>query len=128
MSAQRGADADHTSIDGDPNPEIEALLSAMSSGVVGVGDRIGRTDAKLLERLYAKDGRLLHPDRPIALANQSFFRHRGDARYGPWSLRCSRVCDACDVSCVQRALLGRDVRGRDALHCRAAHRRHGGGH
>ena len=53
-------------IDGDPHPEVEALLSALSAGPVGIGDRIGRTDRDLVMRTCRADGLLVKPDRPIA--------------------------------------------------------------
>jgi hypothetical protein len=70
FSAQpRGDD----SIDGDEHAELEALLAAMSGGVVGLGDRIGCTDADVVLRVCRPDGRLVGPDRPISLCEQSFF-------------------------------------------------------
>ncbi len=65
-------------IDGDPYPEVEALLSAFSGGPAGIGDRIGRTDRDLIMRLCDDEGRLVGPDRPLALADQSLFRDRAD--------------------------------------------------
>ena len=61
-------------IDGDPHPEVEALLSALSGGAAGIGDRLGRTDPDLLARIARPDGRLVKPDRPLAIADQSLFR------------------------------------------------------
>lgn len=59
-------------IDGDPHAELEALLSAMSAGVVGLGDRIGCTDVDVVRRVCRGDGRLIAPDRAIRLTDQSF--------------------------------------------------------
>jgi len=67
------ADPGESSIDGDPQAEIEAMLSAFSAGIAGIGDRIGRTDPAIVHRVCSPDGRLVQPDRPIALADQSFF-------------------------------------------------------
>lgn len=61
-------------IDGDPYPQVEALLSAMSAGVVAIGDRLGRTDAAIVERLCRPDGVLVKPDRPLAISAASAFR------------------------------------------------------
>lgn len=59
-------------IDGDPHAELEALLSAMSAGVVGLGDRIGCTDVDVVRRVCRGDGRLVGPDRAIRLTDRSF--------------------------------------------------------
>lgn len=76
-------------IDGDPHPEIEALLSAMSAGVVGVGDRIGRTDPAVLRRVALADGSLVTSDRPLALTDRSFFRSWDDDGVLCWSTASS---------------------------------------
>ncbi|HTO53274.1 MAG TPA: hypothetical protein VMR50_07795, partial [Myxococcota bacterium] len=39
---------DGSGLDGDPLAEIEALLSALSAGPVGIGDKLGRTDPALV--------------------------------------------------------------------------------
>ncbi|MEZ5226396.1 MAG: hypothetical protein R2710_06885 [Acidimicrobiales bacterium] len=59
-------------IDGDPHAELEALLAAMSGGVVGIGDRIGRTDVDVVARVCRSDGRLVGPDDAITLTDRSF--------------------------------------------------------
>lgn len=58
-------------IDGDPNAELEALLSAMSCGPVGIGDRAGRTDRNIVMRTCRADGVLIKPDIPLAALDQS---------------------------------------------------------
>ena len=68
-----GADPGETGLDGDVHVEVEALLSAMSAGIAGIGDRIGRTDTAIIDRLCRPDGLLVQPDRPLALADRSFF-------------------------------------------------------
>ena len=45
-------------------PFEEALISTLSAGLVGPGDKIGRADVGLLLRSCRKDGLLLKPDRP----------------------------------------------------------------
>ncbi|MBI4934092.1 MAG: hypothetical protein HY828_09455 [Actinobacteria bacterium] len=60
-------------IDGDPHAEFEALLSALSAGVVGIGDRIGHTDAEVVLRTCDGDGRLRHVDAPVALVDDCLF-------------------------------------------------------
>jgi hypothetical protein len=58
--------------------EPEALLSALSTGPVGLGDRVGRTDVALVARCCRADGVLIKPHTPIAatgaamLANAAF--------------------------------------------------------
>lgn len=60
------------------NGEPEALLSALSTGPVGLGDRVGRFDPGLAMRTCRADGLLIKPDVPIAatgasmLANPAF--------------------------------------------------------
>jgi hypothetical protein len=61
------------SIDGDPHAEFEALLSALSAGPVGIGDRIGHTDAEIVLRTCDADGRIRHVDRPVALIDDCLF-------------------------------------------------------
>jgi len=60
-------------IDGDEHAELEALLSAMSTGPVGIGDRVGRTDRGVVMRPCDADGRLRHVDRPIGLVDSCLF-------------------------------------------------------
>ena len=48
------------------NGEPEALLSALSTGPVGLGDRVGRFDPTLALRTCRADGLLVKPDVPIA--------------------------------------------------------------
>jgi hypothetical protein len=61
------------SIDGDEHAELEALLSALSAGAVGIGDRIGHTDREIVLRTCDIDGRLRHVDRPVALVDDCLF-------------------------------------------------------
>lgn len=72
-------------IDGDPYPEVEALLSAMSGGIAGIGDRIGRTDVDVIARLCRFDGLLFGPDRPISLTDASFRRAGRDGATLCWA-------------------------------------------
>jgi hypothetical protein len=66
--------------DGDPWVEVESLLAGLSTGVVGIGDRVGRTDPGIVRRLCRADGLLVGPDRALALADQSFFDQPDDPR------------------------------------------------
>ena len=67
------ADPGDSELDGDPHAEVEAVLSALSAGVGGIGDRIGRTDPTIVARLCRPDGVLVQPDRALALSDVSTF-------------------------------------------------------
>lgn len=69
FSAVGGSDA----IDGDEHAELEALLACMSSGPVGIGDRIGRTDRTVVLRTCDADGRIRHVDRPLGMIDACLF-------------------------------------------------------
>jgi hypothetical protein len=51
--------------------EPEALLSALSTGPVGLGDRVGRFDPVLARRTCRADGILIKPHTPIAVTDTS---------------------------------------------------------
>ena len=53
--------------------EVEALLSALSAGPVGIGDRIGEADIDLIRRTCRADGVLVRPDVPIAAVDRAAF-------------------------------------------------------
>jgi hypothetical protein len=53
------------------NGEPEALLAALSTGPVGLGDRIGRMDPALALRTCRADGLLVKPHTPIAAIDES---------------------------------------------------------
>ena len=48
----------------EPNSEYEALLRAMSAGVIAVGDEMGFIDEEIIGRLCFPDGRTSRPDHP----------------------------------------------------------------
>ncbi|MEM9747734.1 MAG: hypothetical protein AAF945_13640 [Actinomycetota bacterium] len=77
-----GSDA----IDGDPHAEVEALLSALSGGPVGIGDRIGRTDREVVMRTCDDDGRLRRVDRPIAAVDDCLFGQGADDDRLTWAI------------------------------------------
>jgi hypothetical protein len=56
-----------------PTREVEALLSALSAGPVGVGDRIGAADPALIRRTCRADGVLVRPDVPVAAVDRAPF-------------------------------------------------------
>ena len=49
---------------GDPNADTEALLRAMSAGVIAIGDKAGFVDKEIVRRLCFPDGRISRPDHP----------------------------------------------------------------
>jgi hypothetical protein len=53
------------------NGEPEALLSALSTGPVGLGDRVGRMDPAIALRTCRSDGLLVKPHTPIAAIDES---------------------------------------------------------
>jgi hypothetical protein len=53
------------------NGEPEALLSALSTGPVGLGDRVGRMDPSLALRTCRADGLLIKPHTPAAAIDES---------------------------------------------------------
>ncbi len=53
------------------NGEPEALLSALSTGPVGLGDRVGRIDPALALRTCRADGLLIKPHTAIAATDES---------------------------------------------------------
>ncbi|RJO68104.1 MAG: hypothetical protein C4523_07760 [Myxococcales bacterium] len=55
--------------------EAEALISALSGGMVGAGDQIGLADPELLSRSCRADGLLLKPDRPALPLDAMFLPH-----------------------------------------------------
>lgn len=61
------------------NGEPEALLSALSTGPIGLGDRAGRNDATLAMRTCRADGLLIKPDVPVAAVDDSL---RGNPAFG----------------------------------------------
>lgn len=67
---------------GSEHGEIEALLSALSTGPVGVGDALGKADADVVGRTCRADGVLVKPDVPIAAVDRAFLQH-GVARPEP---------------------------------------------
>jgi hypothetical protein len=66
---------DGTGLDGDPLAEVEALLSALSAGPVGIGDKLGRTDPGLVRRTCRADGVLVKPDVPLTALDRCYLGH-----------------------------------------------------
>jgi hypothetical protein len=59
----------------EPYAEVEALLAALSTGPVGIGDAIGAADRDLVLRTCREDGVLVKPDAPLAAIDRCFLRH-----------------------------------------------------
>lgn len=57
-------------------PEEETLISILSAGMVGPGDRLGFINQPLLMRTCRKDGLLLKPDRPAMPIDRMFIEHK----------------------------------------------------
>jgi hypothetical protein len=57
--------------------EPEALLAALSTGPVGIGDRVGRFRTELVHRTCRADGRLVKPHTPIAATDRSLVANTG---------------------------------------------------
>ncbi len=55
--------------------EAEALISALSGGMTGPGDGLGRTRADIILRTCTTDGLLLKPDRPAFPIDSWFLPH-----------------------------------------------------
>lgn len=60
---------------GGEHGEVEALLSALSTGPVGVGDAIGTTDAAVVLATCRADGVIVRPDVPLAAVDACFRQH-----------------------------------------------------
>lgn len=61
------------SASGSETREVEALLSALSAGPVGIGDRVGEADIELIRRTCRADGVLVRPDVPVAAVDRAMF-------------------------------------------------------
>lgn len=55
-----------------PHAEMEALLSSLSAGPVGIGDRLGRADPAIVAPCHRADGLLVKPDEPVAALDRCF--------------------------------------------------------
>jgi hypothetical protein len=78
-------------IDGDPHAQLEALLSAMSSGPVGIGDRRGHTDRNIVMRTCDDDGMLLQPDHPIGMIDACLFGAPARGERLAWATTSSSI-------------------------------------
>jgi hypothetical protein len=78
-------------IDGDEHAELEALLSSLSAGAVGIGDRIGHTDRDIVLRTCDIDGRLRHVDRAVGLVDECLFGEPARGERLAWATTTSTV-------------------------------------
>jgi len=65
----------------------EALISSLSGGMVGPGDKIGLADRELLLRTCRDDGLLLKPDKPATPVDAMFLPHRRPYTVATYSKR-----------------------------------------
>lgn len=72
---------------GGEHAEVEALLSALSTGPVGLGDAIDTTDPSVVAPTCRADGTIIRPDVPIA-AVDACFREHAVARPVPLVAEC----------------------------------------
>jgi len=71
----------------EPHGAQEALISALSAGMVGPSDRVGTSDAALILRTCRADGLLLKPDRPATPIDAMFLPHERPFITTTWSHR-----------------------------------------
>jgi len=57
---------------GEKYVEAESMLAALSAGPVGLGDRLGHTDAAIVRRVCRPDGVLVKPDVPLAAIDRCY--------------------------------------------------------
>lgn len=57
---------------GGEHGDVEALLSSLSCGPVGIGDRLGVADPAIVAPCHRGDGRLVKPDEPVAAMDRCF--------------------------------------------------------
>ncbi len=98
--------------------EPEALLSALSTGPVGLGDRVGRFDPTLAMRTCRADGTLIKPHVPIAATSRSMLVSAGsrpvlmtaeshsDHPAGRWAYVMTMRCSPGDAAVTDEVALG----------------------
>jgi len=65
---------------GEDYVEAESMLAVLSAGPVGIGDRLGHTDAAIVRRVCREDGVLVKPDVPLAAIDRCY---HANAFFGP---------------------------------------------
>ena len=112
------------------NGEPEALLSALSTGPVGLGDRVGRFDPALAMRTCRADGLLVKPHVPVAATGASMVANPGfrpslmvaecwsDHPAGRWAYAVALHCNPSDdpvAGEIVLADLGESAPARDVV-------------
>ena len=64
----------HTRMSITSNCELNALVATLSTGPLSIADKPGDTNATLLRRCIAADGRILQPDKPATAVDSMFAR------------------------------------------------------
>ena len=88
--------------------EVEALLSALSTGPVGIGDPLGRADPAMVRRTCRADGVLVKPDTPVMAVDRAFRKwatRRGQLLTG--TARSGAVQYVVTLNCTDREATGR---------------------
>ena len=62
-------------INGEKQPELMALVSCLSCGPVGFGDKIGKVGVDILAKTCRTDGLLIKPDAPLRVTDRMFIPH-----------------------------------------------------
>jgi len=64
----------------EPNPELQAIVSVLSTGPVSFGDAIGYTNISLILSTCRSDGMILKPDKPATVIDKTFLSNgpKGD--------------------------------------------------
>jgi hypothetical protein len=86
--------------------EVEALLSVLSTGPVGIGDPLGHADAAVVRRTCRADGVIVRPDTPVMATDAAFRKWAtsrgqlltGVATTGPWQYVVTLNCTDRDAS------------------------------
>jgi hypothetical protein len=98
--------------------ELEALLSALSTGPVGLGDRAGRFEHAIALRTCRADGVLIKPHVPVAATAGSMFANTGfrptlliaetwsDHPTGRWAYVLAVHCHPGEAETTTRVALG----------------------
>jgi hypothetical protein len=90
--------------------EVEALLSALSTGPVGIGDRLGEADPAIVRRTCRADGMLVKPDSPVKAVDAGFRKwatSRGQLLTG--TTASGRSLYVVTLNCTDRDASGRVV-------------------
>eukprot|EP01117_Protostelium_nocturnum_P005067 TRINITY_DN1833_c0_g1_i1.p1 TRINITY_DN1833_c0_g1~~TRINITY_DN1833_c0_g1_i1.p1 ORF type:complete len:782 (+),score=207.18 TRINITY_DN1833_c0_g1_i1:2854-5199(+) len=72
----------------EPNPELHSIISTLTAGPVGFGDKIGSTNTTILFRMCNTEGKLLQPTRPITALDSTYLHAFGSPYshvYGTYS-------------------------------------------